>query len=1138
MQKGIKIGVLSFLLSCLSVKGFSQIEKITLDLTDVLFDTVFQKIREQSKYDFFYSTDFLKNSSPISIKVKEVDINVILDQIIPRDLIYEIEDDVVILKKKIVLESDQINPSLSSVYQLINGRVTDKEGEGLPGATVVIKGTTEGTITDFDGNFVLEAPINSTLEISFIGFMSQQIIFTGQESLNIILLADIEKLSEVVVVGYGTQKKINLTGSVATIDKEKLTAVPVANSANLLSGRAPGVMARQNSGLPGGENTQIRIRSFSEAPLVLVDGVQMDFSRVDPNDIASISVLKDAAAAVYGARAGNGVILVTTKRGVGGAPTISYSSSITFQSATAFLNHVNPSQYVELVREANLNDFGDANSTFTQEDLASYQDGAFGYEGGNWVDALIKNNAPMQQQNLSISGGNESTKYFTSFGYTDQESFFRSRDFDYKRFNARSNLDIMINKQLGFSLDLSYRQDIRNRPAKSALSNIWIDLSTAQPIFSTTLPDNIELPNKDHSAVAYSGSTTGNRNPLARASRNIFGTYDRVDNTFRGKIKLDYKIPGIEGLKIRGEMNVQVLDRSEKTFRKPYDVYRYSPSLDSVFLEGTGNAISSVSDEQFRRTMLYPLIAIEFEKRIGNHNFDALTLAEQTTREFSTFSATRRELFTTSIPELFIGNENEQTNNGSSGSDIGRKSFVSRLNYRFKDRYLFETTLRIDGNVLFAPDARWGYFPSFSAGWIVSDELFFPKNNLIDNLKIRASYTQLGDDSANGITGFDYLSGFEAQSTYLFDENESQTTIRTIGEVNPFLTWELMTMYNLGFELALWQGRIQFEADYFYRNRENILSIDQRAVAAEGGFELPLSNINVSNDRGIELFLQFQQQIRDITIDIAPNFTLAREKFVIRRDLEEYTDPDDIRINGREGQWVNRRFGYLSDGLFMSQDEINDHKVIQDGNGNLTIRPGDIKYVDLDGNDTINFRDQDVIGYAGNMPELSYGINISAKYKSIKLSMLVQGASMFSINIDGPAAAMFSNGSIPLSYQYDYAWQPNPDNPSININPNAQLPAASFASNSNNSRNSDFWVRDVNYLRVKNINISYEFPKNYFSKVGIKSVLIYAAAENLLTLTNLGIFKNSFDPEFDPNTQSTRRYPITRSFTLGIRASL
>ena len=1016
----------------------------------------------------------------------------------------------------------------------INGKVSDENNEGLPGATIIIKGTTKGTVSDINGIFMLDVNENDTISISFSGYIKQDIPVIGNISFSINLDPDVETLKEVVVVGYGSEQKINLTGSVATLKDQELTLAPVANSSNLLAGRVPGVMTRQNSGLPGGENTQIRIRSFSESPLILVDGVQMDFSRIDQNDIASISVLKDASAAVYGARAGNGVVLVTTKRGESGKPKISYSSNLTLQSATAFLDHVSASQYVELVREANLNDFNDPNATFSEDDIKNYHSKTQGYKGGDWVDALIKNNAPMHQHNISVSGGNDNVKYFTSFGYIDQESFFKSRDFDYKRYNTRSNIDIKVNERINFSVDLSYRQDIRERPAKTALSNIWIDLSTAQPIFPTRLSENMVIPDPSVSSVSYSGSTTGNRNPLARSDRNVFGTYDRFDNTFRGKIGFKYKVPGITGLTLRADMNLTLLDRSEKTFRKPYNVYRQNLDTNELILEGVGNGVSSISDAQFRRTMVYPLVSAEYIKEVGNHNLKVLMLAEQTTRKFSMFSATRKNLFTTSIPELFIGSENEQTNDGSSGPDIGRKSAVARINYRFKDRYLLETTFRADGNVLFAPETRWGYFPSISFGWIISEEPFFNANQST-TLKIRSSFSQLGDDTANGISGFDYLTGYETNSTFLFGDNISETTIRTLGEVNPFLTWEKMTMYNLGLEATFFKGQLQLETDIFYRKRENILSNDQQSVANEGGYDLPLTNINISDDRGIEVSAVYQQKIGDFKIDIAPNFAIGKEKFVVRRDIEDFTDLDYKRIYGREGEWVNRRFGYLSDGIFMSQDEINNHPTIQDGNGNLLLNPGDIKYKDLDGNDTINFRDQDVIGYASNMPEINYGINLSASYKNLKLSLLLQGASKFSIYINGPAATMFSNGSIPLSYHYKYAWQPHPDDPSININPDAILPASSFTASTNNSRISDFWLRDVRYLRLKNINLSYNIPKKIISKIGLDNSQIYFSTENLFTLTNLGIYRNSFDPEFDPNTQTTRRYPITRSFSVGLK---
>ena len=1025
---------------------------------------------------------------------------------------------------------------LSSYAQdhIIQGIVSDENDEGLPGATIIIKGTTIGTVTDINGEFSLKAFPDTLIIVSYSGYERQEISIDNQTILNIKLTPDVETLKEVVVVGYGAQEKINITGSVATIKQEELVTVPVANTSNLIAGKVPGVMTRQNSGLPGGENTQIRIRGFSQAPLVLVDGVQMDFSRVDQNDIASISVLKDASAAVYGARAGNGVILVTTKRGEEGAPKISFNSSFTSQSATSFLKHVTPSQYVELIREANLNDFSDADATFTEEDVRNYEEGIEGYEGGNWIDALIKNNAPMQQYNLNISGGTDNVKYFSSFGYVDQESFFRSRDFDYKRYNIRSNIDINLNENLSLGVDMSYRQDIRERPSKNALSDIWIDLSTAQPIYPTSLPDGVTPPDPSKPFVSYSGSTTGNRNPIARSSRNIFGTYDRFDNTFRSKIGLSYKIPGVKGLELGANMNIQVLDRSEKSFRNPYNVYRYSQPDQTFTLEGVGNGISSISDSQFRRTMLYPLLSAKYDRNFGSHDLKVLVLAEQTRRSYSRFSATRKNLFTTSIPELFIGSENEQTNDGSSGSDMGRKSMVARINYKFKDRYLFESTFRADGNVLFAPDNRWGYFPSFSLGWIASEEPFFSASENI-SLKLRASYSQMGNDSANGIRGFDYLAGYQSQNIYLFGQNISNNTIRTLGEVNPFLSWEVISMYNLGLEGTFLQGRLQVELDYFYRKRENILSNDQKSVAREGGFNLPLTNINVSDDRGIELSAIFQQNLGDFRISLAPNFAIGKEKFVVRNDLEKFTDPDYIRIYGREGQWVNRRFGYLSDGIFMSQDEINNHPTIQDGNGNLTLRPGDIKYIDLDNNDTINFRDQDVIGYASNMPEITYGMGVNIKYKNLQLSTGFQGASKFSIYINGPAANMFNNGSIPLAYQYRYAWQPHPDNPNVNINPEAMLPSASLSSSTNNSKVSDFWLRDVRYLRVKNINLSYNIPEKTFKKIGLKSTQVYVSSENLTSWTNLGIYKNIFDPEFDPGTQATRRYPITRSYTVGLR---
>jgi TonB-linked SusC/RagA family outer membrane protein len=1010
--------------------------------------------------------------------------------------------------------------------QQVSGTIIDADGIPLIGVNIVQQNTSIGTVTDLDGTYKLTVPNDVVLVFSYTGFTTITEAVGNRSTINL-TLEEGATLDEVVVVGYGREKKSTLTGSVATINSKQLTAVPVANAANLLSGRVPGVMTRQNSGLPGGENTQIRIRGFAKAPLTLVDGVQMDFSRIDPNDIESITVLKDAAAAVYGARAGNGVLLITTKRGSSGKPKISYNGSYTQASAIAFQEQVSAGQYVQLFREGDLNDGNGYDFTYDDEAQQNFETGAPGFEGGNWVDALIDNGAPMQQHSLSVSGGSAAIKYYTSVGFTEQESYFRSRDYDYGRINARSNIDAKINDNLSFNLDLSYREEEINR-ASNNISAIWNELGTARPVLPTELPDpSIGTP--------YSGFSQ--RNPVNSTTRSIVGTYDQISNVFRGKLGVDYKLPFLPALTIRAELNAEQLDRSTKTFSKPTDLYQYLPESDTYQLEATRNPVSSIADAQFRRTQIYPLISMEYKETFGNHSLKLLGIAEQQTRKFSSISASRRELLSTSIPELFIGSTDQQLNDGNSGADIGRKSVVGRLNYSFKNRYLFEATMRADGNVLFAPAARWGYFPSFSAGWVISEESFFNSSKKIDFLKLRASHSRLGDDTANGLNGYDYLTGYDLNGIYLLGDSEGQPRIQTRGLVNSLLTWEILTMTNIGLEATLFDGKLGVEVDVFQRTRDGIIDVNVEDVPSTFGANLPVVNINSQESRGIEIALSYEQRIGDFKIDIAPNFSFARSKWLEVKSQEDFTDPDQQRLFELDGTLVNRFVGYRSDGIFMSQSDIDAYEVVQDGNANMTIRPGDIRYRDLDGDGEITFRDQEEIAYAPGLPELVGGLNLGIEYKGFRLSGLLQGASNFSINISGNARSPFSNSSIPLTYHFDHRWQPDPNNPGVNINPNASLPGITQAPGVNNNRTSDFWVRDVTYLRLKNINLSYSLSSRALSKIGFSSLQVYVAGENVISTNNLGIYGDAFDPEVSPGNPA-RQYPITRSFSLGLRASL
>ncbi|PHN02761.1 SusC/RagA family TonB-linked outer membrane protein [Flavilitoribacter nigricans] len=1010
--------------------------------------------------------------------------------------------------------------------QRISGLVTDTDRNPLIGVNIMEAGTNNGTVTDFDGTYELTVGENASLTFSYTGYQSQTVETQGRSSIDL-QLSEGALLDEVVVVGYGREKKSTLTGAVASIDNKQLTSVPVANSANLLAGRVPGVMTRQNSGLPGSENTQIRIRGYAGAPLVLVDGIQASFDRIDPNDIESITVLKDAAAAVYGARAGNGVILVTTKRGREGPARITYNGSYTSMSASRLFQQVNTTQYVELVRESDLLDGAGLDATFSEEDLQKFANKERGYEGGDWINGLIKNNAPMHQHNLSVSGGNEDVKYFTSFGYMDQESYFRSRDYDYGRYNARSNIDARINDNLSFNLDLSYRFEKTERPSNN-IDALMVELATTRPTFPTSLPD-------PSIGEAFSGFSQ--RNPISTSKRSNAGFWDRDEDVIQGRLGINYDLPFVTGLSAKAEVGLTRYNRAIKSFAKPTDLYEYQPETETYLYQATQRGVSSISESQFRRTQFYPLLSLTFDRTFGDHDIKALALYEQITRKFSNFSAGRLDLLSFAIPELFIGSQNNQTNNGFSGSDIGRKSYVGRLNYSFKDKYLFEATFRADGNVLFSPQTRWGYFPSLSAGWVISEDLNLGTGSTVDFLKLRASYSQLGDDTANGLTGFDYLTGFELQDPFILGDGVAQPTIRTRGLVNPLLTWEEMTVYNIGLETRLWNGKLSLETELFYRKREGIIAQNIEDVPSTFGANLPVVNINSQDNRGIEISAVYQERIGDFRIELAPNFSLARSKWLEVKSQEAFEDPDQKRLFELDGKNVNRFVGYVADGIFMSQQEIDNHPVIQDDNENLTLRPGDIRYKDLDGDGIITFRDQDVIAFATGIPEMVFGMNIGMSYKNFRLSALLQGASRFAINISGAARTMFSNQSIPLTYHYDLRWQPDPNNPSVNINPDAALPAASQSPSFNNNRNSDFWVKDVTYFRLKNLNLSYSLPNTVLGNSGIKQAEVYVAGENLLLLTNLGIYDRSFDPEFQPGSP-TNRLPITRSVAFGLRISL
>lgn len=1022
------------------------------------------------------------------------------------------------LLRPVLLLAAVLFTSAAWSQRTVNGTVVDADNEPLIGATILEVGTANGTVTDFDGKFELTLMTEKpSLTFSFTGYKAQTIEVGAQTILNITLTTDAELLDEVVVVGYGSQKKVNLTGSVASLQSDRLTAVPAANVSELLAGQVPGLLTRQTSGIPGNDATTLSIRGFGD-PLVLVDGIQMSLNRLDPNEIESISVLKDAAAAIYGARAGNGVILVTTKRGKSGKPSISYNGNTSWQTPTVLPQFVGSPEFAELLREGELN--YQLQPTYTEEDIQKFRDGNDpNFPNQDWYDALFVDWAPMQTHNLSVRGGGDKVKYYISAGYLDQESMFTSGDWNFQRYNTRSNLDAQVTDRLSVALDLSYRRENRDEPT-AGVDDVWNDLGTAQPVWPASVPDPQYGP--------YSGFSQ--RSPLAQVTQALSGFRDDRREYITGQIRLGYDI--LEGLKATAALNYFTNNTYRKTLNKPFDVMSYDNNTGEYTYQGT-NGNNTLNERFTKYQQLYPLVSLEYDRAFGSHEFKALALAEWIDTEDLVVTADRRDLLSTDIPYLFAGSPDNIQNNGSA-NETGRASYVGRLNYAYKGKYLLEGTFRYDASHKFPKDSRWGFFPSISAGWRISEEPFMQSLTWLDKLKVRASYSRAGDD---GVEAFRYLTGYSIRegtlATYLL-ENQLGRVITTTGLPNPDITWLDMTIQNVGVEMTFLNGIVGFEFDYFYRLTEGIFGTPTERYPSTFGATLPQLNINSTDDRGFDLLVTHQNKIGEFRYNIGLNYGISKRKYVEWSE-EPYDDPDEQRILQREGNWYNRWIGYVSDGLFMTQEEIEAHPVDQDQNGNSTLRPGDIKYVDLNEDGVIDWRDQDEIGY-GSFPQISYGMNLSASYKGFQLTALFQGASRFNQNIAGARRAAFSNWSIPYDYHYKYRWQPDPNNPGVNINPDVQLPpidGSGTGSTANNNRTSDFWLQDNTYLRLKNINLSYSLPASVISAVGFQSASVYVAGTNLLTWSKLGIYKDSWDPE-----RGGTGYPPIKSMTVGLNIGL
>ncbi len=1024
----------------------------------------------------------------------------------------------------------------------VSGTVVNAKSEPLAGASIKVNGTSTVVQADEKGTFRITLPAEkASLTISMVGYGSKTIQVRSGESVQVVLIEELVNMDEVIIVGYGKQKKSSLTGSVAQISGSELKKAPAINLSNVLAGRLPGLTVLQQSGRPGFDEATLRIRGINTtgvtSPIIVVDGVQRSFSQLDPNEIENISILKDAAAAaVYGLQAAGGVILVTTKRGNNRKATVSYDASVSRNSFTRFPKFLNGPDYMhwykkgeELDNEYLMHISADPIPyTYTDEEIEALRNGSNTnpfYGNTDWVKELLGHNSMTQHHNLSVRGGNESVKYFTSIGMLNQEGVVKDNDF--KRYNVRTNLDFTLSNVFSASIDLGARKEDRFSTGIAADNGAYMN-----PFFQAVraLP-NLPMYTEDGYPVA-SRAGAGVVNPIAAIEKSGYQRYET--SVLNSNISLNAKIPWVKGLTAKILVGYDRSGQEFKSWLQPYDLMVRERASSGWFWSKsfppgiTVNTLRQSLSNSTRQT-LQP--QINYENRFGDHDIKALAVYEFSKTDGNSFSTGARNFSLSDIHEITFGSKDPlDFISPTGGSDkTARAGYVGRLNYGYKDKYLAELVARYDASYNFPPENRWGLFPAASLGWMVSKENFFEKfSNAVSMLKLRASAGLLGNDRINELQ---YLQTFSLTTTPVVVFGGSPVSaLFTSGIPNRDITWETTSTFNVGLEISLWNGKLDIEADYFYKVTRDILeSAGNLYPLSVGGNYPSVVNRSIVDNRGFDLRLVHRNKLgRKFSYNVAGNFNFAKNR-LIRRDIPDGT-PEWQNPLGRS---LGLKQGYISEGLFQSWDEVNNWPFSPAG----TAAPGFIKYRDLNGDGMITQGGDFAFIGKSNFPEIMYGLNIDLQYGAFDLSALLQGAARTDVSLGGtyegsvgvvgvmdntPFTRSFYNlGNSPY-YLIDQAWRP--DNPTATL-PRLTANRAGYP-NHNGWMNSQYVVNG-SYLRLKTLQIGFTVPKPVLDRIKVQNIRFYLAGFNLLTWDHL----KYLDPEM-PNANNGF-YPQQKMLTFG-----
>jgi TonB-linked SusC/RagA family outer membrane protein len=1095
----MKMTMILLLAFCLNVsaKGFSQ--NVTLVERDASLEKVFKEIKTQTGKSFVFTGKQLKMAGKISITVYNEPLETVLPKILRgKPLTFSFQDDVITIKE---VEDVSITQTSEAAAPPITGKVFDENGKPLAGASVKLKGTDMGTTTDDRGRFLLQNPKEGDrLIISYVGYESAEILVSKSTDLKIVLKPLETKASEVVVVGYGTQKKVNLTGAIATATGTELNKRVVTNPASLLQGKLPGLQVVQNSGEPGNEGISLLVRgqgTFSGAgnsPLVIINGLPGDITSLDPNNIESATVLKDAAsAAIYGSRAANGVILVTTKNGQSGRMSLEYGYNLGITTPTALPKLItNSVEFMQLYNEARKN--SGLNELYSQDIIDQYKNATDKtlFPNTDW-QSIMFSKAYVQNHYLNLSGGNNGTNYNVALGIVDQPGTMRG--IAYKKYNLQFDLTSAINKNVKFGTSITMNYGDRTG-AQISTEDQYLSTLAQAPTYGPMLPDGSGR--YTYKAYAFENN---NKNPVQMADQAPLKqkSYYLLSNLF-----LNIKL--LDGLQweTRGGVNFSLNNNKVFTPTMP----RYFWGTGELYPASvTGNSLN-VTDNQSVYPMIYSQLT--YNKTLGNHNFTVLGGAQEEYFKNTTLSAGRLNFPSNDVKEINAGSTNGQSTAGTT-YEWSIRSYYGRLNYDFKGKYLLEANARYDGSSRFAPENRWGLFPSVSAGWRFTKEEFL--NNKISWLndgKLRASWGRLGNQNIGGAYPYPYQN-ILSPSGYPFDGNTVSPGIQQTRLVDKDITWETTEIANLGIDLSFFKRRLNISADWFEKNTFNILRSAQ--IPTYIGLSAPTVNDGKMRNTGFEVQAQFSDHIGKVSYSIGGNIQAYKNKLTGFGAKEI-----DSRTILQEGLPYNSFYLYQWDGIFQSQDEIKNSATQP-----VTPHPGDLKFRDVNGDGVIDEKDR--VYTKGAFPDYTYSFNLNAGWNNFDFTAFFFGSEGQKTYATDWGIEPFAQGSVP-SVDWRNRWTPDHHTNSMpNIYVWGAYPAVS-------SYASTYYLHDASFLRLKNLQIGYNVPKSFTQKLHMQSLRFYFSGDNLITFSKYP----GLDPERVSNSGRYVVYPQNKIYSFGIRA--